>query len=198
MSGCPRLGSECHLGTPQPLCPLCLHPAGRASPRCATQEHLPSTTEAAFCALHSSDFLKCFLWGGASRCNGRSISLTAGEREAACQMVNLNRGSCCHGDAKLHPVAVATKVKKLMLRQENHMMWFFFVKKKKKEKKKREGVRKKKKGERFGFQFSGEHFSLALLARGRQCLRPRRCGQLCSGWSLCPWGQRQQGWGTWS
>lgn len=47
-------------------------------------------------------------------------------------MVNLNRGSCCHGDAKLHPVAVATKVKKLMLRQENHMMWFFFVKKKKK------------------------------------------------------------------
>lgn len=42
-------------------------------------------------------------------------------------MVNLNRGSCCHGDAKLHPVAVATKVKKLMLRQENHMMRFFFV-----------------------------------------------------------------------
>lgn len=68
-----------------------------------------------------------FFRGGASRCNGRSIFLTAGESEAACQMVNLNRGSCCHGDAKLHPVAVATKVKKLMLRQENHMMCFFFV-----------------------------------------------------------------------
>lgn len=79
-------------------------------------------SKAVFCALHSSDFLKCFFWGGASRCNGRSIFLTAGESEAACQMVNLNRGSCCHGDAKLHPVAVATKVKKLMLRQENHMM----------------------------------------------------------------------------
>lgn len=68
-----------------------------------------------------------FFRGGASRCNGRSIFLTARESEAACQMVNLNRGSCCHGDAKLHPVAVATKVKKLMLRQENHMMYFFFV-----------------------------------------------------------------------
>lgn len=91
------------------------------------QEHFPlPTSQPVFCALHSSDFRR-FFWGGASRCNGRSIFLTAGESEAACQMVNLNRGSCCHGDAKLHPVAVATKVKKLMLRQENHMMWSFFV-----------------------------------------------------------------------
>lgn len=82
----------------------------------------PHPSQAVFCALHSSDFRRFFFLGGASRCNGRSIFLTAGESEAACQMVNLNRGSCCHGDAKLHPVAVATKVKKLMLRQENHMM----------------------------------------------------------------------------
>lgn len=80
-----------------------------------------------FCALHSSDFRKVFFWEGRVGVMAGPSFLTAGESEAACQMVNLNRGSCCHGDAKLHPVAVATKVKKLMLRQENHMMWSFFV-----------------------------------------------------------------------
>lgn len=58
---------------------------------------------------------------------GRAVSASRGWSAAARQMANSGRGSCCHGDAKLHPVAAATKVKKLMLRQENHMMRFFFV-----------------------------------------------------------------------
>lgn len=40
-------------------------------------------------------------------------------------MVNLNRGSCCHGDGRLHPTTMETKVKKLMLRLE--VTWHIFV-----------------------------------------------------------------------
>lgn len=63
-----------------------------------------------------------------SRCNGISIFLTERERgvfRTACQMVNLNRGSCCHGDGRLHPTTRETKVKKLMLRLE--VTWHIFV-----------------------------------------------------------------------
>lgn len=77
--------------------------------------------------LHPSGILKRGLSGRGGWVQGRAVSASRGWSAAARQMANSGRGSCCHGDAKLHPVAAATKVKKLMLRQENHMMRFFFV-----------------------------------------------------------------------
>lgn len=77
----------------------------------------------------SSFFYFSFVLGfqPCERCNGISSSWQRG-REVCSDcllMVNLNRGSCCHGDGRLHPT-METKVKKLMLRAGSHMTWFLF------------------------------------------------------------------------
>lgn len=124
-----------------PLCPHRLPPATispreglhRAVPPLGTSWRYPGASPLLrgpfFWALHSSIGVFNALPFGEGRVGaaaGPSPAARAGARPPVRWRIS-GRGSCCHGDAKLHPVAAATKVKKLMLRQENHMTRFFFV-----------------------------------------------------------------------
>lgn len=73
-------------------------------PRAAPSLPYPGTPLSVFIFFHNSPLPRLFsvpfihqilkwgsYWGGASRCNGRSIFLTARESEAACQMVGFKQ-----------------------------------------------------------------------------------------------------------